>query len=437
MRAGGMFLRWLEQKGLLGEVCGVRVELMGSLAATGIGHGTDGAVVLGLTGMEPELADPDRIPEILGEVKGRGFLRLGGQRDIGFSWDRDIAFSPRKVCRYHTNALDFRALSGDGTLLAARRYFSVGGGFVVAASEEDPEVAEEPVRFSGRALPYRFRHMSGLIALAERDGLSVADIMRCNEQVWRSGHDIDRRLDGLWKVMRASMDRGLSTTGLLPGSLRVSRRAASMKERLAGDAGRDPLAAMDWISAYAFAVSEENAAGGRVVTSPTNGSSGVLPAVLRYYEEFVPGASTEGVRDFLLTAGAVGILFKNNASISGAEVGCQGEIGVACSMAAAGLAAVLGGTPYQVENAAEIGIEHHLGLTCDPVEGQVQIPCIERNAMSAIQAVAAARLAMAGNGRHYISFDEAVSTMLQTGRDMCSKYKETSEGGLATCILES
>ena len=437
MRAAGIFVRALERRGLLGRTAGVRVEFMGSLGATGRGHSTDTAFVLGLLGVAPETADVDRLPDLLREVKERGEMLLAGKKLIPFVWDRDIRFSPEKVAKFHTNALDAVASDAEGHEIFRRRFYSVGGGFVVQGFEADPEVPEVPASFGNVVLPYRYRHMVDLIAYSGRDGLKIPEIVRANERVWRTDEEIDAALDGIWRVMKENMDRGFRREGALPGAYRVERRAAAMKRRLeSGPGSADPLAVLDWACAFAFAVGEENAAGGRVVSAPTYGSAGVVPAVIEYYRRFVPGASPKGIRDFLLTAGAIGILYKTNASISGAEVGCQGEVGVACSMAAAGLAAVMGGNAYQIENAAEIGIEHHLGLTCDPVAGQVQIPCIERNAVAATQSIVAARLSLGGTGRHYISLDEAIETMKETGRDMCNKYKETSTGGLAVCVVE-
>lgn len=437
MRAAHLFLRSLRRRGFLEKTAGLRIDFMGSLGATGIGHSTDTAFVLGLCGKDPETVDVEEAPGLVERIKSEGKLPLGGGRPVPFDWERDIAFSPEKICSFHTNALDVTALAGDGSALYSRRYYSVGGGFVVAGTEADPNIAEQPMSLTRSALPYRFRSMSDLMVFCERDGKTIPEIVRENERVWRTDEAIDRDLDHIWDVMRSCMELGFRREGELPGPWRVLRRAASMKKRLEGiDLTKEPIAVLDWVQAYAFASSEENAAGGRIVTAPTNGSAGVLPAVLRYYERFIEGADRKGIRDFLLTAGAIGILFKTNGSISGAEVGCQGEVGVACSMAAAGLTAVLGGTAYQIENAAEIGIEHNLGLTCDPVAGQVQIPCIERNAMAAGQAIAASRLALGGNGKHYVSLDEAIRTMLETGRDMCNKYKETSAGGLAVCIVE-
>lgn len=437
MRAAALFIRMLSRREMLPRVARITVDLMGSLGATGKGHSTDTAFVLGLMGLEPETLDVDAEPAILADIRDNRRLKLGGESEIGFEWDRDITFSPEKIARFHTNAIDVAALDAEGHTLLARRFYSVGGGFVVAGSEENPDIPEVPAAFNQVVLPYRYKHMVELIAFCGRDGKTIPEIVRENERVWRTDEEIDRELDHIWSVMKEAMDRDLRTEGMLPGAYKVARRAAGMKRRLEKiSLTDDPLAVLDWVCSFAFAVGEENATGGRIVTAPTNGAAGVIPAVIEFYRQFVSGADQKGIRDFLLTAGAIGILFKTNASISGAEVGCQGEVGVACSMAAGGLAAVMGGNAYQIENAAEIGIEHHLGLTCDPVAGQVQIPCIERNAMAATQAIAAARLSMAGNGRHYISLDEAIQTMLETGRDMCNKYKETSTGGLAVCIVE-
>ena len=438
MRAAQAFVTQIDNRRLLGRVTRVSVRLKGSLAATGKGHGTDTACQLGLMGLEPETTLPEEAEEKLAEVREQLRLTLLGQAGIAFDPDRDIEFAAHEVADFHTNAVDFTAFAGDERLYA-RRYYSVGGGFVVAAREDDPETPVTPKAVSeeaARTLPYPFKSGKELIAHACASGLSIAEIVRANEAVRFPGMDLDARLDAIWEVMNASLDRGLSQTSPLPGPLQVARRAKRLVDEIREKEGTDPLAVLDWVSAYAMAVSEENAAGGRVVTAPTNGAAGVIPAVIRYYVDHVRGATQEGVRTFLLTAGAVGILYKENASISGAEVGCQGEVGVACSMAAAGLAAVRGGTPAQIENAAEIGMEHNLGLTCDPVAGQVQIPCIERNAVAAVKAITAARMALRGNGSHYVSLDQVIRTMYETGRDMQSKYKETSEGGLAVCFVE-
>lgn len=441
MRAGAAFLKQLRQRALLEQTQGLRIELMGSLAATGRGHGTDTACQLGLLGEEPETCDPDAVEPLMKGVRAQKMLMLGREKEIPFDPDEDIIFSPDCVPIFHTNAVNFIATNAAGEAILARRYYSVGGGFIVEAQEENPEEPVIPAAFreGGAALPHPFRTGDELVARAEASGLSIAELMYANECARMSAEEVNRRLDAVWAVMSGAIERGLRQTDPLPGPFRIARRAKKLADDLRmkeANGQMDPLSVIDWVNAYAMAVSEENAAGGRVVTAPTNGAAGVIPAVIEYYLKHMPGATPEGVRTFLLTAGAVGILYKENASISGAEVGCQGEVGVACSMAAAGLAAVCGATVHQVENAAEIGMEHNLGLTCDPVAGQVQIPCIERNAIAAVKAINAARMAMRGDGTHYVSLDKVIRTMLETGRDMKSKYKETSRGGLAVNIVE-
>lgn len=436
MRAADAFLALLRKKGFLEKVKAVKVVLMGSLAATGKGHGTDKAVLLGLMGERPETIDPDIVDASVERIERTHELKLGGVVTVPFDPARDIAFEPQIVPPFHTNAMDIE-VHGDEGVLYKRRYYSVGGGFVVAATEEDPDVpvTKKTYRDGEVELPYPFKSGDELLAMAKKHQKSIVEMVRANEAAFSPGKDIDAELDHIWAVMQACIDRGFRESEPLAGPFKVARRAKQLREELLA-AGDDPLVVLDWVNAYAIAVSEENAAGGRVVTAPTNGAAGIVPAVIEYYLKHVPGATQGCVRTFLLTAGAIGMLFKENASISGAEVGCQGEVGVACSMAAGGLAAVLGGTPEQIENAAEIGMEHNLGLTCDPVAGQVQIPCIERNAVGAVKAINAARMAMRGNGQHYISLDKVMKTMLETGRDMQSKYKETSLGGLAVSIVE-
>lgn len=440
MRAGLEFVRKLVTKKFLPRVTRVSVHLMGSLAATGKGHGTDTACQLGLMGMQPETTSPDRALEALRKVKEDLSLLLNGELPISFNPERDITFSADEVATFHTNAVDFSAFAGD-QLLYKRRFYSIGGGFVVAGQEQHPEEPEKQADGDGSEtkiglVPYPFRNAKELVEQTGRAGISIAELVLANECARQSREEVEQKLDAIWSVMHASLERGLQQTEPLPGPLNVARRAKRLAEELAQSVGTDPLAVLDWVNAYAMAVSEENASGGRVVTAPTNGAAGVIPAVIQYYLKHIPGAESTKVRDFLLTAGAVGILYKENASISGAEVGCQGEVGVACSMAAAGLAAVMGGSVAQVENAAEIAMEHNLGLTCDPVAGQVQIPCIERNAIAAVKAITATRMALRGNGSHYISLDQVIRTMYETGKDMQSKYKETSQGGLAVCVVE-
>ena len=436
MRAAARFVeRWLDDAGTLARVARVRVELYGSLALTGRGHGTDKAVMLGLEGHWPDQIDADQIPAILAHIRDTHRIQLGGTHTIDFDETRDLVFNKRQKLPYHVNGMRYSAWADDDTLLATRDYYSVGGGFVV----NQDEAAENRIVADTTPLPYPFHSGAELLAHCARTGNSIAQLMLANECVWRSEAEVRAGLQKLWQAMQDCVARGLRADGVLPGGLKVQRRAPTMARELRDrpEASlRDPLSILDWVNLYALAVNEENAAGGRVVTAPTNGAAGIIPAVLHYYDRFVPGANAQGVFDFLLTAGAIGILYKENASISGAEVGCQGEVGVACSMAAGGLAAALGGTPAQVENAAEIGMEHNLGLTCDPIGGLVQIPCIERNAMGSVKAINAARMAMRGNGTHFVSLDKVIKTMRATGEDMKEKYKETSRGGLAVNVIE-
>jgi iron-sulfur-dependent L-serine dehydratase single chain form len=435
MRAARMFAEGLRDDGLMSRVQTVRVCLYGSLGLTGKGHGTDKAVLLGLEGEQPATVDVDLMPARLETITRRQRLRLLGEHEIGFTVAEHLEFNRRQKLSYHPNGMRFTAYDGDGTLLRERVYYSVGGGFVAGEADTEP-IALTPD--GALLLPYPFTTAAGLLAHTRSSGLPVSGIMLENEKAL--GHttaQVEEGLADLWRVMQACVRRGCGTDGLLPGGLKVPRRAPRLFRQLTCEPNSDdPLRAMDWVTLYALAVSEENAAGDRVVTAPTNGAAGIIPAVLHYYDRFVPGASPRGVARFLLTAAAIGALFKENASISGAEVGCQGEVGSACSMAAGALAEVLGGTPEQVENAAEIGIEHNLGLTCDPVGGLVQVPCIERNAVASITAISAARIALRGDGRHFVSLDKAIDTMRATGRDMLDKYKETSRGGLAVNVIE-
>jgi L-serine dehydratase len=433
MKAAGMFARGLRDDGLLPEVGTVRVALYGSLGLTGPGHGSDKAVLLGLEGEQPATVDVDAVPGRLAAIKESGTIRLLGEHEIPFTIGEHLEFNRRKKLGYHPNGMRFTAYGDDGAPIRERDYYSVGGGFVA-----DETQADSGGEKSAPEVPYPFTTGEELLAHAAASGLPISGIMLANEQaLGRTPAEIRAGLAELWQVMRACVDRGCQTDGMLPGGLKVPRRAPRLFRQLTCERdGGDPLRAMDWVTLYALAVNEENAAGGRVVTAPTNGAAGIVPAVLHYYDRFVPGASDEGVARFLLTATAIGTLFKENASISGAEVGCQGEVGSACSMAAGALAEVLGGTPAQVENAAEIGIEHNLGLTCDPVGGLVQVPCIERNAVASVTAINAARLALRGDGSHFVSLDKAITTMRATGRDMLDKYKETSRGGLAVNVIE-
>lgn len=429
MKAARRFALGLADAGLLDRVVAVRVELFGSLALTGVGHGTDRAVSLGLAGETPEDVCVDTVPERLAAIAATGSLDLLGRRTVRFAPKSDIVFQKRKSLPLHPNGLRLSAFGAEGAVLAAEEFYSVGGGFVVTAEEFARPPAAPPA-----SLPFPYASAKDLLALGARHGLSIAAIARANEAALLPPPEVEAGLRRIWAAMQACVRRGLSREGALPGVLATPRRAAHLRRKLEDDRGRnlrDPLEALEWVHAYAMAVGEENASGGRVVTAPTNGAAGIIPAVLHYLTRFVPDAGETQVFDFLLAAGAVGSLYKENASISGAEVGCQGEVGVACSMAAAGLAAALGGSNAQVENAAEIGMEHHLGLTCDPVAGLVQVPCIERNAIAASTAINAARLALSGDGSHVVSLDAVIDTMRQTGADMRRKYKETSLGGLA------
>jgi L-serine dehydratase len=433
MRAAAMFAQSLADDGLLDSVSRVRAELFGSLGATGHGHGSVKAVVLGLSGERPDQVDPAAAQPLVDAVRERGVLPLPGTAGIAFDLDQDVVLHRRKRLPFHSNAMRFAALDAAGDELSARTYYSVGGGFVLGEDEAGaPAIIADPT-----PVPYPFLTGGELLAHTTATGLPVSQVMLANELARRDKAQVRDDLLRIWAVMQECVARGCATGGVLPGGLKVRRRAQALRETLerVGDVG-DPLHAMEWITVWALAVNEENAAGGRVVTAPTNGAAGIIPAVLHYYTTFVPGADEDGVVRFLLTAGAIGVLFKENASISGAEVGCQGEVGSACSMAAAGLAEVLGGTPEQVENAAEIGMEHNLGLTCDPIGGLVQIPCIERNGMAAVKAVTAARMALRGDGRHHVSLDKVIKTMKDTGRDMSVKYKETARGGLAVNVIE-
>ena len=433
MRAARQFVQALQASGDLDRVRGVRVHLYGSLAATGRGHGTHRALMLGLEGETPEDVDVDRLPARIAAATDARRLHLLGRHAIPFDPDADLVFERRGRLPGHPNGMRFIARAEGGARVDERIFYSVGGGFVAGADAEGRPVLVE----RDTPLPLPFSTAGELLALCARDELPISAVMLRNECAWRPEAEVRNGLLAIWAAMQRCVRRGCETQGELPG-LRVPRRAAQLYRQLAGQPEaslRDPLTIMDWVNLYALAVNEENAAGGRVVTAPTNGAAGIVPAVLHYYARFCPGADDAGVVRFLLTAGAVGLLFKVNASISGAEVGCQGEVGSACSMAAAGLAEVLGGSPAQVENAAEIAMEHNLGLTCDPIGGLVQIPCIERNAMAAVKAINASRLALRGSGEHVVSLDKVIRTMRDTGRDMQDKYKETSRGGLATHVV--
>lgn len=436
MRAAARFVaRWLEEPGRLQEVVRIRAEVFGSLALTGRGHGTDKAVLMGLEGHLPNLIDPDVIPEALLRIRGEKQLLLSGRHAVAFDEKRDLVMNKRQKLPYHTNGMRFTAFDAQDEVIATRDYYSVGGGFVV----NQDDAASDRIVADETPLPYPFHSGDELLARSRESGLSIARLMFENEKSWRSEEEVKAGLREIWNAMQSCVARGIRQEGTLPGGLHVTRRAPALFNELSSKpeaAMRDPLTTLDWVNLYALAVNEENAAGGRVVTAPTNGAAGIIPSVLHYYDRFCPGANEQGIFDFLLTAAAIGILYKENASISGAEVGCQGEVGVACSMAAGGLVAALGGTSSQIENAAEIGMEHNLGLTCDPIGGLVQIPCIERNAMGAVKAINASRMAARGDGKHKVSLDKVIKTMRDTGRDMQDKYKETSRGGLAVNVIE-
>jgi len=436
MVASGRFVEHLRHHDLLQKTDRVRIHLYGSLAYTAAGHGTGNALLLGLNGGVPDQIDPDRVEADLASIRRAKALTLGAQKIVSFDESTDLVLEYGAPLPGHSNGMRFRAFSDNGKELANCIYYSIGGGFVaddtnlsvpVDASTVDPDI------------PYAFHSAADLLTMGQVSGLSIADMMMANEAAVQDRERVEAGLDQLWATMRACMDRGMAVDGVLPGGLNVRRRARKIHQGLKASEQKNtrmPHECMDWISLYALAINEENASGGRVVTAPTNGAAGVIPAVIRYYLEFCPGADPLSVRKFLLVSAAIGSLIKTNASISGAEAGCQGEVGSACAMAAAGLAAVLGGSNAQIENAAEIGLEHHLGMTCDPVGGLVQVPCIERNAMGAVKAINAASLALMGDGEHFVSLDAVVETMRQTGEDMQSKYKETSLGGLAVNVVE-
>ncbi|WP_434634716.1 L-serine ammonia-lyase [Chromobacterium sp. CV08] len=435
MRAARQFIARLEKDGLLDATVRVHAEMFGSLGATGKGHGTDVAVLLGLQGEQPDLVDTDAVDGMLAAIREQRKLKLLGKREIDFVEGEHLVLHKKKTLPYHPNGMIFEAFDAAGESLSKRAYYSVGGGFVVDEAAIDAGFVPPGVT----ELKHPFKSAAELLALCQRHGKSISQIMLENELSWRSEDEVRAGLLNIWNVMQACVKRGCEREGILPGGMKVKRRAADMHRKLLASpeaAMRDPLTVMDWVNLYALAVNEENAAGGRVVTAPTNGAAGIIPAVMHYYARFVPGASEDGIVRFLLTAGAIGILFKLNASISGAEVGCQGEVGSACSMAAGALCEVMGGTPEQVENAAEIGMEHNLGLTCDPVGGLVQVPCIERNAMASVKAINAVRMALRGDGQHFVSLDRVIKTMRDTGMDMSTKYKETARGGLAINVIE-
>jgi L-serine dehydratase len=434
MTAACDFVEMLAAKGLLADTARVGADLYGSLALTGKGHATDRAVLIGLSGKRPDSLCPDEADLIVERVRAGGSLLLAGVKETPFDERADMRFLQRERLPHHSNGMRFSAWDEEGNVLEAKVSYSIGGGAVV----DEGDIARNAPPEGAWDVPFNYHSADELLAVAAREGLTIAEIARANERAGFDDEEIDRRLAAIASAMSGCIDRGIAIDGILPGGLKVKRRAPALHRLLLERAERslqDPLTVLDWVNLWALAVNEENAAGGRVVTAPTNGAAGIVPAILRYYERFTPHSNEAGVRTFLLTAAAIGSLFKENASISGAEVGCQGEVGVACSMAAAGLTAALGGTPGQIENAAEIGMEHNLGLTCDPVGGLVQVPCIERNAVGAVKAIEASRLALVGNGDHRVSLDQVIETMRKTGLDMNERYKETSLGGLAVNVV--
>jgi L-serine dehydratase len=430
MRAAKIFVAKLLQTST--SAVRIQTELYGSLGHTGKGHGSDVAILLGLEGEQPDVIDTDTIPDRLKKIRERKYLTLNGQHKVDFDEKKDVIFHRKKTLPGHANGMKFIAYSDGGEILLEKIYYSVGGGFVIGEETELSQITDMHLE-----LPYDFQTGNQLLEMAKSSGLCISSMMLENEKKWRSIEEINQGLDHIWETMEGCIDKGVHSEGVLSGGLKLRRRAPSLYRKLKNRSeNNDPLCAMDWVNLYALSVNEENAAGGRVVTAPTNGAAGIIPAVLKYYVNYYAPKDKENIRRFLLASAAVGILYKLNASISGAEVGCQGEVGVACSMAAAGLTEALGGTPSQVECAAEIGMEHNLGLTCDPVGGLVQVPCIERNAMGAVKAINASRLALQGDGDHKVSLDKVIKTMRDTGKDMMTKYKETSRGGLAVNIIE-
>ena len=435
MRSAKQFVDKLAQSGLLSLVSRVRAEMYGSLGATGKGHGTPKAVLLGLEGGDPETIEIASITERMERIQRESTLYLLGSHAVSYSEKQDLILHRQESLPYHPNGMVFTAFDNQGQVILSKTFYSIGGGFVIDEKAASADCIVEDTR----QISYPFNSGAELLALCTTHQCSIAELMRANEKAWRTDAQTQSGLLQLWQVMQACVEQGLQQDGILPGGLNLKRRAAGLYQHLLSQPEAslaDPLTVMDWVTLYALAVNEENAAGGRVVTAPTNGAAGIIPAVLHYYWRFVAGANEEGVQRFLLTAAAIGILYKKNASISGAEVGCQGEVGSACSMAAGALTEVMGGSPAQVENAAEIAMEHNLGLTCDPVGGLVQVPCIERNAMASIKAIHASRMALQGDGSHFISLDKVIKTMRETGRDMQEKYKETSRGGLALTVVE-
>lgn len=436
MRAAKLFTDNLAASGKLAQVASLKCELYGSLGQTGIGHGTGKAVILGLSGQLPESCDPDAVPLVLKQVDEHEQIVMANGHTARFPREGAIVFHRRKTLKEHSNGMELIAFDSNKDVLFSEIYFSIGGGFIVKAEDFAKEKAAATQFVADNPPPYPFNTGAELLKLCKDNGLSIAALMMENEKASRSEADIVQGLGTIWQTMHSCIQRGMKTEGILPGGLKVKRRAPALFRRLSVEKSSDPLQVMDWVNLFALAVNEENAAGGRVVTAPTNGAAGIIPAVLAYYDKFIQPVTPDIYCRYLLTAAAIGILYKKNASISGAEVGCQGEVGVACSMAAAALTEILGGSVDNVENAAEIGMEHNLGLTCDPVGGLVQVPCIERNAMGAVKAINASRLALRGTGEHKVSLDKVIKTMWDTGRDMQSKYKETSRGGLAVNIIE-
>ncbi len=433
MRAARLFAEELRAKGFLPHVAALTMELFGSLAMTGKGHATDIAVLLGIEGETPEGIDPNDVQARVQRIENERTLRILGHHQIRFNPDEQLLFHKGKRFTFHSNAMRFKAYDAKGGVLSSDIYYSVGGGFVVPQKEALGPAYTSPL---DETVPYPFQTCEDLLHHCRENRMTIAQVMMENEKSWRSVKQIREGILKIWQVMKDSVERGIQNEGILPGGLNVKRRASEIYKNLTknSDQIKDPSEIFDWVSLFALAVNEENAAGGRIVTAPTNGAAGIIPAVLHYYQKFIPSFDEEGVVKFFLTAAAIGILYKEGASLSAAEMGCQGEVGVATSMAAAGLTAVLNGSNEQIENAAEIGMEHNLGLTCDPIAGLVQIPCIERNAMGAIKAINATRLAMHGDGHHRVSLDQVITAMRQTGEDMQSKYKETSEGGLALAV---
>ena len=435
MRAAQQFVQNLKQEGLLASVAGVKTNLYGSLGATGKGHGSDKAVMLGLEGELPETIDTESVEARLESIRASGQLNLLGEQAVAFNEKKQLVMHRRESLPFHSNGMTFSAVNAAGAEIRKATFYSVGGGFIV----DESAAGSDRIVEDDTPLPYPFLSAVDLLIHCAGHELSISEVMLANEKTWRSEKEIREGLLKIWKAMRSCVNNGCRNEGILPGGMKVKRRAAELSRKLRGQPEityKDPLMCLDWVNLWALAVNEENAAGGRVVTAPTNGAAGIIPAVMHYYQHFYPNAEDDGIVRFLLTAGAIGILYKENASISGAEVGCQGEVGSACSMAAGALAEVLGGTPEQVENAAEIGMEHNLGLTCDPVGGLVQVPCIERNAMASVKAINAARISLRGDGQHFVSLDKVIKTMRETGADMKTKYKETARGGLAVNIIE-